>query len=90
MTLDGRNRSFPGKGSIIEKCDNNHQKPAMRRPFLVTHAVSRELTVFGMFGVRKKLSELGWFDGGLGHFLQEKHDEKGHFPAWIHKETPMF
>ena len=34
-------------------------------------SMSRDLAVSGMFGVRSKLSELGWFNEGSDHFLQK-------------------
>ena len=56
----------------------------------MTHRVDRELAGFGRIQPAQELSELGWFDGGLGSFSQESDAWKRQLRIGIHKETPMF
>ena len=90
MTPDGRIWTFPSEGSIIEIRDYFMKKPAMREPQSWTHPVQPELAGFSRISSCQELSELGWFDEGLDHFLQESEELFLEVLTRIHKETPMF
>ena len=62
----------------------------MREPQSVTHPGNPEMTKRSMFSGLPELSETGWFNEGLRHFLQESHCRKRPLLTGIHKETPMF
>ena len=52
--LDDRIQLNPSKGTISGKCEENNGKPAMRRPFLVTHPINPETGEKTLFLVPSK------------------------------------
>ena len=81
MTPDDPGWQKVRKRSIIEIREENNEKPAMRGPFLLHTPSSWLLTENSRIRLLSKLSELGWFDEGFGHFLSDLTDWKPTGPA---------